>query len=136
MIIAVTYEDGNVFQHFGKSEQFKIYEVENNEIKSSKVVDTNGNGHGALAGFLKNIGVDTLICGGIGGGARSALGGAGIKLYPGVSGNADECVKSLLDGSLNFDENTVCSHHSHDENHSCGDHNESHSCGSHGCGNH
>ena len=89
MRIAVAYENGEIFQHFGHTEQFKIYDVEDNKIVSSQVVDTNGSGHGALAGFLKENKVDALVCGGIGGGARSALSDAGIKLYGGVQGNAE-----------------------------------------------
>lgn len=126
MKIAVTYDNGNIFQHFGHTEQFKIYEVENGEIKSEAVVDTNGNGHGALAGFLKNMNVDTLICGGIGGGAQNALASAGIKLYGGVSGSADAAVKALLADSLNFNPDVKCSHHDGEEGH--------HSCGNHTCG--
>lgn len=134
MIIAVTYKDGEVFQHFGHSEQFKIYETEGSEIVSEKVVDTNGSGHGALAGFLKEHHVEALICGGIGGGARNALADAGISLYPGASGNADEQVKALLSDTLNYNPDTVCSHHhGHGEGHDCGSHGhgEGHSCGSH-----
>ena len=82
MKIAVTYENGQVFQHFGHTEQFKLYTVENGQITDSQVVDTNGSGHGALATFLKAHGVDTLICGGIGGGARTALAQAGISCTP------------------------------------------------------
>ena len=89
MKIAVTYENGQIFQHFGHTQQFKLYTVENGKITSSEVVDTNGSGHGALAVFLKTHGVDTLICGGIGGGARTALAEAGIALYPGARGAAD-----------------------------------------------
>ena len=89
MKIAVTYENGQVFQHFGHTEQFKVYDVQNGAVVSSQIVDTNGTGHGALAGFLKSLGVEALICGGIGGGARAALDEAGILLYPGVVGQAD-----------------------------------------------
>ncbi len=133
MKIAVTYENGLVFQHFGHTEKFKIYDVENGKIKGEMIADAAGSGHGALAGFLKNLSVDTLICGGIGGGAQQALAAAGIKLYGGVSGSADEAVKNLLAGSLNYDANVHCSHHEHE--HSCGEH----KCGEdkHGCaGNH
>ena len=84
MKIAVTYENGQVFQHFGHTEQFKIYTVEDGKVVSSEVVGTNGQGHGALAGFLKERGIDTLICGGIGGGARNALSEAGVRLFPGL----------------------------------------------------
>ena len=99
MKIAVTYENGQVFQHFGHTEAFKVYETENNEIKSESIIPTLGNGHGALAGFLKLNNVDTLICGGIGEGAKNALASAGIKLYGGVTGSADEAVKALLCGA-------------------------------------
>ena len=103
MRIAVTYEDGNVFQHFGHTERFQVYDVENGGIVQKTLVNTNGSGHGALADVLKKIGVETLICGGIGGGARAALDEAGIKLYGGVSGDADEAVKALLKGELHYD---------------------------------
>ena len=137
--IAVTYENGQVFQHFGHTAQFKVYQVEDGRVVSAQVLDTNGSGHGALAGFLSAQGVDTLICGGIGGGARTALAEAGIALYPGAAGDADGAVAALLAGSLNYNPDTVCAHHSHDEGHTCGDHGcggheDGHTCGSHGCG--
>ena len=135
MKIAVTYQNGLVFQHFGHSEAFKIYEIENGKVKNAEVAPTNGSGHGALAGFLKQHGVNALICGGIGGGARTALAEAGIELYPGVSGSADAAVNSLLNGTLLYNPDTVCAHHHHEGGHDCG----SHSCGEdkHGCaGNH
>lgn len=73
MKIAVTYDNGNIFQHFGKTEFFKVYEVEENKVISSEVIGSNGTGHGALAGLLADQSVDVLICGGIGGGAQAAL---------------------------------------------------------------
>ena len=103
MKIAVTYENGNIFGHFGHTAQFKVYEIEENKVISSKVIDTNGSGHGALAGMLSALDVDVLICGGIGGGAQMALAQAGIKLYGGVSGNADKAVEDYLNNSLNYD---------------------------------
>ena len=131
MRIAVTYEDGEIFQHFGHTAQFKIYDVEDGRILSSQVVDTSGSGHGALAGVLSALHVDALICGGIGGGAQTALAAAGIRLYGGVSGSADEAAEALAAGRLSFDPNVRCNHHDHhDEGHSCG----SHGCGSHSCG--
>lgn len=129
MKIAVTYEAGLVFQHFGHTAAFKLYDVENGQVVSSQVVDTNGSGHGALATFLREQGVDTLICGGIGGGARIALGEAGIAVYGGVHGDCDDVVSDFLAGQLNYDPNARCSHHDHDHNHSCG----GHGCGSHAC---
>ncbi|WP_367925511.1 NifB/NifX family molybdenum-iron cluster-binding protein [uncultured Ruthenibacterium sp.] len=125
MKIAVTYDNGEIFGHFGHTQQFKIYTVEQNQVVFSEVVPTGDSGHGALAGFLKEHDVDTLICGGIGGGARTALAQAGIQLYPGASGSADQAVQALLAGALQYDPNTVCAHH--EGNHSCGNH----SCGNH-----
>ncbi|SFQ42921.1 Predicted DNA-binding protein, UPF0251 family [Lachnospiraceae bacterium XBB1006] len=132
MRIAVTYENGQIFQHFGHTAQFKIYDVENGKVTASQVIDTQGSGHGALAGFLKNAEVDTLICGGIGGGAQMALSEAGIKLYGGVTGPADLAVEGLLNNRLAYNPNVKCDHHDHEheEGHTCGDH----GCGSHSCG--
>ncbi len=127
MKIAVTYEAGMVFQHFGHTAAFKIFEVENGEVVAAQVVDTNGHGHGALAGFLQTLGVDVLICGGIGAGAQMALAEAGIKFYGGVSGDADDAVEAFLSGDLQFNPNVRCNHH--DQGHD-------HACGSHGCGGH
>lgn len=131
MRIAVTYDDGNVFQHFGHTEQFKIYDTEAGRVVKEKTADTNGSGHGALAGFLKDLNVDTLICGGIGAGAQNALADAGIRFYGGVTGSADEAVKALLAGNLSFDPDVRCSHHGeggHEGNHRCGEHGEGGSC--------
>ena len=128
MKIAVTYGDGQIFQHFGHTAQFKLYEVAEGKVVRAEVVDTNGSGHGVLAGFLMQQGVDTLICGGIGGGAQMALAAAGIKLYGGVSGSADAAVEALLAGNLDYNPAVKCNHH--------GEHGEGHTCGEHGCGGH
>ena len=132
MRIAVTYENGEVYQHFGHTEQFKLYDVEDGKVVRAVVVDTNGSGHGALATFLRAFEVDTLICGGIGGGAINALTMAGIDLYPGISGSADMAVMQLIAGVLPKRTDVRCSHHDHHgEGHDCGSH--GHTCGNHGC---
>lgn len=131
MKIAVTYDNGNVFQHFGKTEFFKIYNVEDNKVVSSEVIGSNGTGHGALAGLLAGQSVDVLICGGIGGGAQAALAEAGVELCAGAQGNTDEAVEAYLKGEL-VSTGANCDHH-HEEGHSCGHHEEGHSCGG-GCG--
>ncbi len=131
MKIAATYENGQIFQHFGRTEQFKVYEITDGRVTASEVVGTNGSGHGALSGVLQALGVDTLICGGIGGGAQQALAAAGIRLYGGVSGEADAAVEALLAGRLAFDPAVQCDHHGH--GHAAG---EGHACGSEGCGGH
>lgn len=129
MKIAVTYADGEIFQHFGHTEQFKIYEIENNLVVKTQILLTEGEGHGALAGMLAENKVDILICGGIGGGAQMALLEAGIRLFGGVCGSADDAVNTYLAGKLVYNPNVRCNHHDHE-------HGEGHTCGSHGCGSH
>lgn len=128
MRIAVTYENGNIFQHFGHTETFKLYDLEDGKVTAAQVVPTMGQGHGALAGFLAANKVDALICGGIGAGAQQALAEAGIKLYGGVSGSADAAIEALAAGTLGYDPNVHCDHHDHEHGAS------GHSCGEHGCG--
>ncbi len=120
MRVAVTYDNGNVFGHFGRTEQFKVYDIENGKVVDSQILGTNGEGCGALAGILNIAKVDSLICGGIGGGAQRALQEAGIKLYAGASGNTDAAVAALIDGTLDAGGEANCDHHEHDEGHSCG----------------
>ena len=127
MKIAVTYENGEIFQHFGHTEQFKVYDVQEGKIVKTEAVDTNGSGHGALAEMLSALNVDVLICGGIGNGAQMALAQSGIKLFGGVSGSADDAVAAYLSGTLSYDPDSKCDHHDHH-------HDEGHTCGEHGCG--
>ena len=131
MKIAVTYDNGNVFQHFGRTEFFKVYEVEDSKVVSSEVIASTGVGHGALAGLLSGQSVDVLICGGIGGGAQAALQEAGVELCAGASGDTDKAVEAYLRGEL-VSTGANCDHH-HEEGHSCGHHGEGHSC-SDSCG--
>lgn len=138
MIVAVPYdvETGEVFQHFGKSEYFKVYALADGKVMDSAVYTTNGQGHGALAGVLSELEADALICGGIGGGAQSALAMMGIRLFNGVSGSADAAVESFLAGKLSFNPDASCHHHDHDHEHGegcCGHHDHEHSHGDGGC---
>ena len=128
MKIAVTYDNGNVFQHFGRTEQFKIYDVENGKVESSEVIGNDGLGHGALASLLANNAIDVLICGGLGGGALNALTSAGIEVVAGATGNTDAAVEAYLKGEL-VSSGANCDHHDHH-------HGEDHVCGDHGCGHH
>ena len=128
MKIAIPYEDGAVFQHFGHAQQFKVYDVEDNKISNEIIVDAAGSGHGALAGFLSSLQVDTLICGGIGAGAQMALAQAGIRLYGGVTGQADDAAAALLAGTLQYNPDAHCDHHGrehHGQGH-CGE--DKHGC--------
>lgn len=118
MTIAVPYENGNIFRHFGHTAVFKLYEAENGRLLSTRLVYPQGSGHGALADALAGLGVTDLICGGIGSGARNALTEAGIAIYGGVSGDADEAVECFLDGALDYDPRARCTHHNC-ASHSC-----------------
>ena len=127
MKLAVTYEDGQIFQHFGHTPQFKLYQIEQGAVQGTQLLPTQGSGHGALATLLAQAGVEVLICGGIGAGAQNALAQAGIRLYGGVSGDADQAVAALLAGTLAYQPDIQCSHHGHH-------HGPDHTCGSHSCG--
>lgn len=129
MRVATTYDNGNIFMHFGRSEQFKIYDIQDGKVLNEQVVGTGGTGHGALAGLLANGGVDTLICGGIGGGAINALAQAGITVYAGAQGSCDACVKALIAGTLAQNGEATCSCHGHDHEHT---HEHGDSCDCHG----
>ncbi len=136
MKIAVTYENGQVFQHFGHTQCFKVFEVKDGKM-SSALVPVTGGGHSALAGMLADLGVDTLICGGIGMGAQVALDNADIQLYAGITGSADEAVAKLLAGVLPQNAQANCDHHGHEHGHDCHGHDHDHDCGhdhGHDCG--
>ena len=120
MKVAVAYEAGQVYQHFGHCKAFKVFDIQNHEIVSSEVVDTQGQGHSALAGFLQSMQVDVLICAGIGGCARCALDAAGIQIFGGVGGDVEDAVVDYLAGNLHYDPHASCAHHSGD--HTCSDH--------------
>ena len=121
MRIAVPYEDGQVFQHFGHTSQMKVYDIADGKIIREQLADTSGNGHGALAGFLTGLQADTVICGGIGAGAQEALAQAGIRLYGGVQGLADDAVRAFLAGTLEYQADVQCSHHEHHGGGHCGE---------------
>ncbi len=127
MKIAVTYDNGQIFQHFGRTEEFKVYEIVDSKIASAEVISSEGQGHGALASLLAEKEIAVLICGGIGEGAQNALAEAGILLFSGAQGDADAAVEAFLKGEL-VNAGANCDHHHHDEEEGCGG-----DCGS-GCG--
>lgn len=127
MRIAVTCENNTVFQHFGHTPEFAIFEVEDGKIIAEKIISSGEEGHGALANVLAQSAVDVLVCGGIGGGAINALSEAGIQVIGGAEGNVKEVVEALIAGTLQVRKNFHCNHHHHD-------HEDGHSCGGHTCG--
>ena len=130
MKIAVTCENNQVFQHFGHTPEFALFQIEEGKIIAEKIISSGEEGHGALASLLANEAVDVLICGGIGGGALNALSQAGIQVIGGAEGNVKEVVEALLAGTLQVRQNFHCNHHHHGEGHSCG----GHTCGHGSCG--
>ena len=130
MIIAACYDntDGTVFGHFGRTEFFKIYTVENGAVKDAEIVSTEGTGgHEALGPFLRNLGVEALIAGGCGQGARIALAQCGIQVFPGVAGSADKAAEAFAAGTLSYNADAGCCHH-HEEGHQCHHGEEGHHC--------
>jgi predicted Fe-Mo cluster-binding NifX family protein len=123
MRYAITMENNMVFQHFGKCPSFLLVNMENGEIVSKEVLSSGGSGHGALATLLAQANVDTLICGGIGQGARDALAQNNIQVIAGANGNVDVIIDALKAGTLKDDPSGSCNHH-HEEGHTCGDHSE------------
>ncbi len=130
MKIATTHENGNIFGHFGRTPEFKVYEVEDNSVVNSCVISTEGSGHSALAAVLVENSVDVLICGGIGPGAVNALENAGIQVVSGRDGNTDELVNMYLNGQLSAGEAVCNCHHDHEEGHECSCHDDE-GCGCH-----
>lgn len=123
-IVAIPFENGEIFQHFGKASAFKLYTLEGLSITNSEVVKVEGSGHDEIGLWLVWHAVTTVICGTIGPGAMGVLVGAGIKVFPGLSGATDTAITALIDGSLVAQLQSTCSH-------SC------HSChGCHGCHGH
>ncbi len=120
MKVAVTYENGNVFQHFGKTAQFLVADIEGEDVRNEQLFSTNGSGHGALAVLLKQWGVDTLICGGIGQGAVNALSAQGITIVRGVNMDARMALQAFARQALQDHPDVLCTHHDHEEGHDCG----------------
>ena len=115
MKIAVTNLNNEIFQHFGKCQNFMIYKIENGKIVLKYEKLSGSIGHEDLAIMLKKQDVDVLICGGIGVGAQQALAQFDITFVSGVSGNIDQAVEKYLRNELAIN-NAVscnCSEHEH-----------------------
>lgn len=115
MKFAITYMGGYVFQHFGQTRQFKVYDTDSGE---SSILDSGEYSHGSLATLLEMKGVQALLCGGIGDGARNMLKNRGIEVYPGQQGDVDEVAKAFMDGKIVQQHKCTCNHdhecHCHD----------------------
>lgn len=121
-VVAVTYENGEVFQHFGKTSEFKLFEIVDNKIVAEEIIGNGGFGHGSLAGYLKDNNVSVLICGGIGSGAINMLGSEGIKVFPGASGSVDTVIQNYINGKMCASAECTCKSHEGVHECSCGKH--------------
>lgn len=128
MRIAVASENGSVFQHFGKSPEFTMYDVETELVQHKEIIPTNGASHGQIADFLVDNGADIVICGGMGSGAKTALRERRIEIVPGVKGEVDDIIVRYLSGEKIQSFEAECNHHSHNSEGGCG---SDGGCGSH-----
>ena len=147
MIIAVSYKDGEIFEHFGHAEMFAIYRTneQNTEILEKTIVEVKETGHQAVADLMDANGVDVVIVGNIGAGARQALAEYGIVAFAGFCGDSDDAAELMMRGQLPYltDEGNCsggcggCSGGCHDhEGGDCGCGGHDHEDGSCGCGCH
>lgn len=101
MKIAIPYLDGKVYEHFGKAKQFKIYDLDDaGNIISSEVIDSDAEGHEAVAAALSARMVSIVICGNMGEGAQAALAQFGIIPFSGAEGEADKVIESFVKGDI------------------------------------
>lgn len=125
MKIAVASMQDEVSQHFGHCEKFKIFEIENNAVVSvGEIINPATHSHGQIPAMLMQHGVNVVIAGGIGTGAKQLLQNANISVYSGINGNVKDAVALFLSGSL-VDANTDCGHH-HGDDHGHGHHHGDH----------
>ena len=116
MKVAICFDKGRVFQHFGRTKEFKIYEIKDNKVTDFYYVEVNGEGCSTLVPVLKANHINVLICGGLGEGAFNHLTEAGIIVVSGVEGEVDEVIGEFNEGTLKYSETPNCHHHDHDEN--------------------
>ena len=112
MILAITLDKNTfeVFDHFGQTKNFYLFDTEKNE---EKIVDNNGFSHQELVPYLASLNVGVVICGGIGNHAIMLLNKAGIEVVPGVKGNVEEVKNAYINGTIRPDLTAIhkCSHH-------------------------
>ncbi len=130
MRIAVSYQDGQIGEHFGHAAMFAIYDYEDADVnRCTKVLVETGDlhGHQAMAERMKSERVDAVISGSMGGEARAALLSLGIVPVAGYSGNADDAADLLILGQLPLITDGACGG-------DCGGCGGCSGCGDHGCG--
>ena len=131
MKVAVTTDENKqVFQHFGHCKLFMLAQVTDGVVQQTELLDASGSGHEASANLLKANGVQVMICGGIGAGAKNALEAAQIEIFAGVQGGVEQALEQYAKGTLEKRPIVLCNHHGHGHAHG---QEEGHVCH---CGNH
>lgn len=125
-IIAIPTEGDMVNAHFGRSQAFTIFAIEDGKVTGSEVLDTKGyeHQHSGIAQLLKTKKVEVVLCGGIGPGAIAGLENAGLEVLRGASGLAQAAAQVYADGT--FIASTAVCNHDHGHDHS-GHHHHEHS---------
>ncbi|MDD5936306.1 MAG: NifB/NifX family molybdenum-iron cluster-binding protein [Clostridiales bacterium] len=110
MRVAVSYDNGNIFNHVGDAKEFKIYDIEDGKIVSTEVLKSSGSGRAMVVDFVSTHFCDVLICNEICSGAKGAVNEAGTKVYGAVTGNADDAVEKLIQNQLEDGDTVICHH--------------------------
>ena len=103
MKVAVSYRDGEIYEHFGHAETFAIYDFDLNNMDNStkKLIDVRDlSGHEAMVERMRAEGVDAVLCGNMGAAAKAQLLSCGIVPVIGYCGDADTAAELLILGRL------------------------------------
>ncbi len=100
MKIAISTEGSSVSPHFGRCPFFTILDLEDGKVIKKEVIANPGHEPGFIPQFLQNMGVECVIAGGAGRRAINLFQESGIQVILGVTGEIDEVIDKLKDGSL------------------------------------
>ena len=109
MRIVVPVEQDTVSASLAHSEGFRFFEDDHGRIVRRFYAPLTASGDAAAAvDTLEEYGVDALICGALPGDERLLTATAGIMLFPGFSGGAEDAVLDFLSGAVARDPNNKC----------------------------
>ncbi len=103
MKVAIAYENGEIYPHFGHCNTFALYNYygETTAECEKVLLDSSAcQGHSAMAELMRRNGVDAVMAGNMGSEARAALLSMGIVPVVGYSGHADTAADLLVTGQL------------------------------------
>lgn len=107
MKIAIASNDGNglsssISGHFGHCPFFTILTIENMQIIKSEIIEnpfSQGHQPFEIPGFLKSLGINAILTGGMGGRAIDFFQQNGIEPVTGCMGTIQEAVSDYLSGT-------------------------------------